>query len=260
MNAPEAASTTTAAVAPATPAHDGSGQFGAVLRRELHAYFLSPISYVVWFAFLVAAGWLFVIPLRNNAPATLTPAFQSMSWLLIFVVPLLTMRLLAEEQRLGTLESLLTDPVRERTIVLGKYCASFLFLSVLLLPTLSFPLILAGLGEPDPGPIASGFVGLLLLGALDLAVGLVCSVVTMNTIGAAALSFVLLLVLWGLGALATSLAPGFWRDALDYVCAYRRFESMQQGKLDTRTLVWGCTLIAWTLAVATFALSLRRRR
>jgi ABC-2 type transport system permease protein len=252
---------TAPATVPATPvALDTSGQFGAVFRRELRAYFLSPISYLVWVVFLVAAGWLFVIPLRNNAPATLTHAFQSMSTLLIFVVPLLTMRLLAEENRLGTLETLLTDPVRERTIVLGKYFASLVFFLLLLLPTLSFPLILAALGEPDPGPVAGGYVGLLLLGALFLAIGLFCSIVTMNTIGAAALCFAVLLILLGLGAAAESLAPGIWRDALDYASAFRRFEPLRSGVVDSRTLVWCSSLIAWTLAVGTYSLALRRRR
>jgi len=257
VNDPATVTTTGAAAA---AAHDGRGQFGALFRRELRAYFLSPISYLVWVVFLVAAGWLFLIPLRNNAPATLSGAFQSMSTLLIFVVPLLTMRLLAEEHRLGTLETLLTDPVRERTIVLGKYCASLVFFVLLLLPTVSFPLILAALGEPDPGPVAGGYLGLLLLGALFLAIGLLCSALTMNTIGAAALSFTLLLMLWGLGAAAESLAPGIWRDVLDYASAFRRFEPLRRGVVDTRTLVWCGSLIAWTLAVGTSALALRRRR
>ena len=247
--------------APATvAAPDGSGQFAAVFGRELRSYFLSPISYLVWVLFLLGAGFVFVIPLRNNAPASLAPAFQNISWLLMFVVPLLTMRLLAEEQRLGTLETLLTDPVRERTIVLGKYFASLVFFVLLLLPTASFPLILVALGQPDPGPIAGGYVGLLLLGALFLSIGLLCSVVTMNTIGAAALCFTLLLMLWLLGLAAESLAPGFWRDVLEYASAIRRFEPLRRGVVDTRSLVWGSTLIAWTLFVATFSLALRRRR
>jgi ABC-2 type transport system permease protein len=183
-----------------------------------------------------------------------------MSTLLIFVVPLLTMRLLAEENRLGTLETLLTDPVRERTIVLGKYFASLVFFALLLLPTLCFPLILVALGEPDPGPVAGGYVGLLLLGALFLAIGLLCSIVTMNTIGAAALCFAVLLILLGLGAAAESLAPGLWRDALDYASAFRRFEPLRSGVVDSRTLVWCTSLIVWTLAVGTYSLALRRRR
>lgn len=239
---------------------DDSGQFGALFRRELRAYFLSPISYLVWVVFLLAAGWLFVMPLRNGALASLSPTFERTAFLFIFVVPLLTMRLLAEEYRLGTLEVLLTDPVRERTIVLAKYFASFVFFLVLILPTASFPLFLSGFGEPDPGPVAAGYLGLILLGALFLAVGLFCSAITMNTIGAAALSFTVLLLLWSLSLAGDSLAPGFWRDAFEYASVFHRYEDFRRGMIDSRTIVWCVTLVAWTLTAGTFALSLRRRR
>src|SRR5262249_28950796 len=103
-------------------------------------------------------------------------------------------------------------------------------------------------------------VGLVLLGALFLSIGLLSSALTMNTIGAAALSFAILLVLWGLGAAAENLAPGFWRDALEHASAFRPFEPLRRGIVASRSLVWCGTLIVWTLAVATFALALRRRR
>lgn len=245
--------------APAAAA-DGRGQFRALFRRELRSFFLSPISYLVWVVFLVTAGWLFVVGLRDRGPASLNVLFERVAFLLLFVTPLLTMRLLADEHRLGTLESLLTDPVRELTIVLAKYFAVLVFFVVMITPTLAFPAILHALGEPDLGPIAGGYLGLFLLGALFLAIGLFCSVITMNTIGAAALAFALLLLLWFLGLAADGMAPGIVRDVLEYLSAFVRYASFRRGMVDTRSLVWIVTLVVWMLTSATYALSLRRRR
>jgi ABC-2 type transport system permease protein len=236
------------------------GQYGAIFGRELRAFFLSPISYLVWFLFLVAVGWLFAGSIRDHGPCTLAPTFEWTALLLAVVVPLLTMRLVADEHRLGTLEALLTDPVRERTIVLAKYFASLLFLVVMIAPTLAFPLVLKSIGEPDPGPILGGYLGLLLFGALFVAIGLLASIVTMNPIGAAALAFAVLLILWLLGLAANAAAPGAWRDVLEYLSAFRRFESFREGVVDSRSVAWCLSLVALTLTNATFALSLRRRR
>jgi len=241
-------------------AADGRGQLRALFRRELRSYFLSPISYLVWVVFLILAGWLFVVSLHNGGRATLDGAFQTMATLLVFVTPLLTMRLLADEHRLGTLEVLLTDPIREGTIVLAKYFAVFVFFLLMLAPTLAFPVIVHSIGEPDLGPIAGGYVGLVLLGALFLAIGLFCSAVTMNTIGAAALSFTILLLLWLLGRAADGMAPGWGRDALEYLSAIKRYEPLRRGIVDSRSIIWSLTLVVWMLTVATYALALRRRR
>jgi gliding motility-associated transport system permease protein len=244
--------------APVAPA--GSSQLRALFRRELRSFFLSPISYLVWVVFLLTAGWLFVVGLRDHGPASLNALFERVAFLLLFVTPLLTMRLLADEHRLGTLEVLLTDPVRERTIVLAKYFAVLVFFVLMIAPTLAFPLILHALGEPDLGPIAGGYLGLLLLGALFLAIGLFCSAVTMNTIGAAALSFALLLLLWLLSLAADGMAPGLLRNVLEYSSAFLRYASFRRGVVDTRSLIWIVTLVVWMLTSGTYALALRRRR
>jgi ABC-2 type transport system permease protein len=236
------------------------GQFRALFRRELRSLFLSPISYLVWVTFLIVTGWIFVVTLKNGGAASLDGQFRYTAFLLVFVTPLLTMRLLADEHRLGTLESLLTDPIRERTIVLAKYAAVLIFFTLLLTPTLAYPVILHSLGEPDLGPIAGGFLGIFLLGALFLAIGLFCSAVTMNTIGAAALGFTILLLLWLLSLAADGMAPSFLRDLLEYLSAFTRFEPLRRGVVDSRSLIWAFTLITWMLTISTFALALRRRR
>jgi len=235
-------------------------QLWAVFKRELAAYFLSPMSYLVWAVFLVAAGYLFATGLRDGGPASMAAAFTSMGLLLLFVAPLLTMRLIAEELKLGTLEILLTDPVGDATVIVGKYLASVSFFAAMLGPTLSFPAILAALGEPDPGPVMAGYLGLLLMGALFLAVGVLTSAIATNQIAAAATSFTVILISWGMGRASDSVGPGRLHDVLDYVSAYSRYDAFRHGLVDTRSLAFFATVAAFALLVATRALGLRRLR
>jgi ABC-2 type transport system permease protein len=235
-------------------------QLWAVCRRELAAYFLSPMSYLVWAVFLVAAGYLFATGVRDGGPASMSAAFTSMGLLLLFVAPLLTMRLVAEELKLGTLEILLTDPVGDATVIVGKYLASLFFFAAMLSPTLAFPAILAALGEPDPGPVMAGYLGLLLMGGLFLAIGVLTSAATSNQIAAAATSFTVILISWGMGRAADSVGPGSLREVLDYVSAYSRYDAFRHGLVDTRALIFFATVAAFALFAATRALGLRRLR
>ena len=235
-------------------------QLWAVLKRELAAYFLSPMSYLVWAVFLVAAGYLFATGVRDGGAASMSGAFTNMGLLLLFVAPLLTMRLIAEELKLGTLEILLTDPVGDATVIVGKYLASVVFFGAMLSPTLAFPAILAALGQPDPGPVVAGYLGLVLLGGLFLAIGVLTSAATANQIAAAATSFTVILISWGMGRAAESAGPGRLRDALDYVSAFSRYDAFRHGLVDTRSVVYFATVAAFALMAATRALGLRRLR
>jgi ABC-2 type transport system permease protein len=234
------------------------GQLWAVFKRELAAYFLSPMSYLVWAVFLVAAGYLFATGVRDGGPASMALSFTSMGLLLLFVAPLLTMRLVAEELKLGTLEILLTDPVGDATVIVGKYLASVFFFAAMLSPTLAFPVILAALGEPDPGPVMAGYLGLLLMGGLFLAIGVLTSAVTANQIAAAATSFTVILISWGMGRAADSVGPGPMREVLDYVSAFSRYDAFRHGLVDTRSVIFFTTVAAFALLGATRALGLRR--
>jgi len=235
-------------------------QAAAVFRREIYAYFLSPMTYLVWVVFLVGAGYLFAASLRDGAPASLDPTFLNLGALLLFVIPLLTMRLLAEEHRLGTLEVLLTDPVDEAVVVAGKYFASLALFLIFLLPTGVFPAVLARVGSPDPGPVLGGYVGLVFIGAFYLAVGLLASAATLHQVAAAALTFTVLLVLWLLGAFADGMVPGRARDAVEYLSTFTRFAPFRRGILDTRALAYCTSLTVLCLFVAARILALRRLR
>lgn len=213
-------------------------QFLALFRRELAGAFLAPMSYLVWAVFLIASGYLFATSVRDGAPANLDGTFMSMGLLLLFVCPLLTMRLIAEERKQGTLELLLTDPTLEALVVTSKYAAALAVFTAMLMPTLAYPLVLAATGQPDLGPVVSGYVGLWLLGGLFLAVGLLASSLTQNQIAAASLSFTVLLLLWALARAADNVAPGMMHDVLAYVSAFTRFSDFLRGLVDSRALVY----------------------
>ena len=136
----------------------------AIAQRELKSYFASPVAYVVTGLFLVMSGYLFSAILVQSQEASMRFIMQNLSVIFLFIMPFLTMRLLAEEQRTGTVEILLTNPVRDHEVVIGKFLGATVFFLVMLLFTLYYPFLLFTYGNPDRGPIMSGYLGLLLQG------------------------------------------------------------------------------------------------
>lgn len=164
--------------------------------KEQRALFLSPIAYVVLTVFLVIMGYSFLLTLFVSHSPTLVHLFFQMFVLLLLTVPIITMRLVAEERKLRTIEVLLTSPVNEIQIVLAKFAASMGLIVVMLLASAAYPIVLAAYGDPDWGPIFSGYIGLVLLGAALVAFGLLASALTTNQIIAALLSLSVFLILW----------------------------------------------------------------
>src|SRR5438034_4830267 len=144
----------------------------AIARRELSSYFRSPLAYVITAAFLVIAGYFFSVNVIFSRQATVRPLFQTMYTILLLLAPALTMRLLAEEQKSGTIELLLTAPVRDFEVVIGKFLAGVTFFAVMLVLTGYFPILLAMYGNPDQGGIVGGYLGALLFCGAIVAVGL----------------------------------------------------------------------------------------
>jgi len=170
--------------------------FIALLKKEEMALFTSPIAYVVMSVFLVIMGYTFTLTLFLTHVPTLVHLFLQIYVLFLLTVPIITMRLVAEERRLRTLEILLTSPLTEVSIVLAKFMASVSLIVVMLLLSYTYALALAVLGAPDWGPIYSGYIGLFLLGAALVAVGLMTSSLVSNQVIAALLSLSLFLLLW----------------------------------------------------------------
>jgi ABC-2 type transport system permease protein len=165
-----------------------------IARRELASYFYSPIAYVAMTLFLLAAGFLFFDDFQPGKPVAMRTIFDWMVWLLVFIVPVLCMGLLAQEWSSGTIETLMTAPVGESEVVLGKFAGSLLFFIVLLAPTVIYVLMLRIYGRPDYGPIFSGYIGVLLVGALFISIALFCSSLTRSQIVAAVSTAAILFV------------------------------------------------------------------
>lgn len=170
--------------------------FLALLKKEEMALFTSPIAYVVMAAFLVIMGYTFSLTLFITHTPTLVHLFFQIYVLFLLTVPIITMRLIAEERRLRTLEILLTSPITEASVVLAKFLASLSLILVMLLLSFAYALALAILGAPDWGPIYSGYLGLFLLGGALVAVGLMTSSLVSNQVIAAVLSLSIFLLLW----------------------------------------------------------------
>ncbi len=231
----------------------------AVATRELRGYFLSPLAYLVIAFFLFGAGLLFGLIIESSREASLRGLISNVSVLFLFVVPMISMRLLAEEQRTGTIELLLTNPVQEWQIVVGKFVASILLVAVMVGLTLLYPLFLFVFGNPDRGPIIAGYVGVLLQAAAFLAVGLWASSLTENQIVAAVLAFIFLLVLWLSDNLGQSLG-GTLGTIVSYTSVINHFQDFPQGVINTKDVIYYLTMIVAGLVLSTLSLQARRYR
>jgi ABC-2 type transport system permease protein len=179
----------------------------ALLAKEIRALFVSPVAYAVGAVFLVLSGYSFAVTLIVAKQASLVHIFLQAAMLLVLLVPILTMRLFAEERRSGTLELLLTSPAREIDIVLAKFAAAMILLMAMTGLTSSYALVLGLYGQPDWGPVYSGYVGLLLLAGALVALGLAISALTANQIVAAVISLGIFGILWAIDSLAALLPP-----------------------------------------------------
>lgn len=230
--------------------------------RELKSYFVSPIAYAAGALFLVINGLLFTFISAGSQDASLRGVMQNMMFILLLFAPALTMKLIADEQRMGTIELLLTAPVRDWQIIVGKFLGSLLtYVIILLVPTLYYVVILAMFGKPDYGPIVTSYLGILLLGGSFLAVGLFSSSLTQNQIIAYFAGLVILLVLWVADAGNNSLGvSGPFGDALTYIALPHHFDGFFAGVIDTRDVVYAVSVIAVSLFGATQILQSRRWR
>ncbi|MEW6442963.1 MAG: ABC transporter permease [bacterium] len=240
-----------------------------VAGRELRSYFVSPIAYVVLTGYVVLSGWFFfnllvqfnrvlgmyemmrrqdVAMQMNLNDMVMTPLFYNMTIVLLIMIPLITMRLFAEEKKLKTDELLLTSPLSIQSIVTGKYLASLCFFVLILLLTGIYPWILFHYGSPAPeaGSILAGYLGLFLLGSSFIAVGLFASSLTENQIVAAVICFVTLLLFFVIGWPAETVGstPG---KVLQYLSLIEHFNDFPKGLIESRHLVFFVSFILFAL-------------
>ena len=237
-----------------------------IVRKELRAYFVSPIAYVVLTGFLLLGGWFFFNLLSrfnvllsiytqlqqggadqlNLNEFVIAPLMHNLSIVLVILVPMITMRAYAEEKKGGTYELLLTSPLRTGEIVLGKFLASFVFICIMLGLTGVYPAVLIAFGNPEIGVLLAGYLGLLLLATSFVAVGLLTSSFTENQIIAAVSGLVATLLLYIIGWPADT-AGEVLGPLLRYLSVTEHFAEMVNGLIDTQDLVYFASLILLSL-------------
>lgn len=232
----------------------------AVASKEIQTYFTSPMGYIVALVFVALTGYFFVTSISTDIPEASIDGYVTPSALiLIFLAPAMTMRLFAEEQKLGTLELLLTSPVRDWEVVLGKYAASLVFFLATLSLTLFYVLLLGYYGNPDWGPVWSGYLGMALYGGAALSIGLLTSSLTNNQIIALVVGFGILLILFVIDQSA-GLVSGTASTVLSQIGLTSHLEDFTRGVIDTRDLIYYLTVISVFLFLTVRSVESRRWR
>lgn len=233
----------------------------ALTQRELAASFFSPVAYIVAAVFLIATGYLFMTyTLVPGEEATLRPLMVYMAQILIFAIPLLTMRCLSDEFASGTIETLMTAPVTDTEVVLSKFLGAMVFYLALLLTTVLHVLLLFRYGATGIGVIFWGYIGMLMLGALYVSVGVFASALTKHQLVAAIIAIGILAVIT-LGVQGLSLLRGgAWRAVLGYVDVLRHFEDFSKGIVDSRAIIFFVSVTAFFLFLSVKVLESRRWR
>jgi ABC-2 type transport system permease protein len=247
-----------------------------IARKELRSLFGSPIAYVALAMFFVVTGYLFfamvvhyidtVLQLQGTPPPDFnptrlifTPLFQNTSYVLLLLIPILTMRLIAEEDRTHTMELLATSPVSSTAIILGKYLAAVLLFVVLLAVSAYMPLSIAAVGRLDWGLLASLYAGLLLLGGAFLAIGLFASTLNENQIVSATIALALLLLFWILG-FAQPASGSRVEQILSALSFASHFTNLTGGVIDTQDVLFFVSVAGFFVFLGVLALESRKWR
>jgi ABC-2 type transport system permease protein len=232
----------------------------AIAKREFASYINSPIPYILVTAYIGTAGYMFFRQLfMPSAQADMRHLFENMPLLFCLIVPFVTMRLLAEERREGTLELLLTMPVTDWQLVVGKFLAALGLMSVLLVLTLAFPITVAKLGPLDKGATVASYFGALLMAGAFIGIGIMASSFTRNQIVAALVAFFIGFILYLLGAVAPILPPSLAPIAAAMSIS-THFMNIARGVIDTRDVLYYASIIFVCLLIAQTTLDSRRWR
>jgi ABC-2 type transport system permease protein len=247
-----------------------------IFKKEMRLYFTSPVAWVVFTMFLLIGGYFFYSIFAfytlasmqsamnpamgrdlNVTDSVMRPLFSNISVILLLLMPLVTMRLFAEERRSGTIELLLTYPVRDGAVLAGKYLAALALYAIMIGLTMLYPGIVVYFARLEWGPVLTGYLGLLLMGGTFIAVGVCASSLTENQIVAAITTFGLLLLLWVLGWSA-DYAGGTAGRVLQHLSLLEHNDSFAKGVLDTKDILYYANFIVLALFLTLRSLEARR--
>ena len=239
----------------------------AIAQKELRSYFASPIAYVVVGLFAVLFGYFYVVSLSfvvrlsmqagmfgmQGGPQTINlnefmvrPLLGNTAVVLLFVLPMVTMRTYAEEKRSGTIELLMTSPLTDLQIIMGKFLGAMTLFTLMLAVTSVHMGILFWYGEPELGPILSGYLGLLLMGGAFISIGLLISSATKNQVVAGVITFAVLLLFWVVSWMAES-GTSTTQQVIGYLSILDHFDDFAKGVVDTKHLVYYLSFITFSL-------------
>lgn len=215
-----------------------------IFKREVKAYFYSPIAYVLIGFFILLSSLFFSSSALYSRSAEVNQTLSAMGIILVFIIPILTMRILAEDRKNGTEVLLITSPVSITGTVVGKYLAALFVFTVMLAITLIYPLILFTVGNPALPQMIGGYIGFFLLGATFIAIGVFASSLTENQIIAAVIGFVSLLVMWFIDFLSEAFLSGWAAQVLGWFSLLSRYGDFNRGILDLSPIVYYLSFIA----------------
>jgi ABC-2 type transport system permease protein len=229
----------------------------AITKRELRAYFNSPVAYIVITAFMLLAGYFFFATLFLEGQAEMRGYFERTPLFFSLIIPAITMRLIAEEKGSGTLELLITMPVRDWEVIVGKFLAAAGLLGVMLLLTVGYAVTLASLGPVDKGPTFGGYFGLILMASSYAAIGVMASSFTRSQIVAFIVAFAISFTLFLFGPIV-QLVPPSLQPIVAFLGMSTHFEAIVRGVIDSRDVLYYASVITISLVIATVSLESRR--
>ena len=228
-----------------------------VAKREIKAYFNYPVAYIVVTVFMLIVGYLYWSQLCLEKQAELRYYFNLTPLVFTFIIPAITMRLLAEEKGSGTLEMLITMPVRDWQVVLGKFLAGMTMLAAIVGMTAFYAVTLSILSPIDKGPMLTGYLGLLLMGGAYVAIGVMASSLTRNQIVAFILAFAISFALFIFGQVV-QYAPEWLAPVLSFLSMGNHFDSLSRGVVDSRDVIFYVSVMVVSLVIATVSLESRK--
>jgi ABC-2 type transport system permease protein len=221
----------------------------AIAERELKAYFLSPVGYVVIAGFLLLASYFFYVPLVLVGEPSLRIWTGNTVIILMILIPALTMRLVAEERKTGTIEVLSTSPVTDAQVIVGKFLGCLGFYAAMLATTFVYPIILRSIGKPEMGPIISSYLGLLLFGGSFIAIGLLASALSKSQVVGFVSGFVVLLLLFVL-EWTTRGGSGWLSTAIRYIGIQQHLENFAKGVIAAKDVIYYLSVVALCLLLS----------
>ncbi|MCP3933147.1 MAG: ABC transporter permease subunit [Bacteroidetes bacterium] len=231
-----------------------------IAKRELNSYFDSLIAYIILIAFLGFSGfftWLYGADVFLRKQADLAVFFGVARWTLFFFIPAITMRQIAEERKAGTIELLLTKNVSNRDVVLGKFLSCFLMVCIALLCTIPYYITVSQIGNIDHGAILTGYLGLMLMSAAYISIGILASSLTNNQIVAFLLALFIGIFFHFLFDVMAGSSTGFFAELFNTLSLSRHFDSISRGVLDSKDLIYFLSFIALGLLLSEIRLSKR---